>query len=82
MIVKVTGGVPSVGVPSKKVARQTTSDPLYTGMAGMVSVSTNVPLLSLIEPQTRSEYRLLGSLLKSQLMRASCRSWRHLNKAT
>ena len=50
MIVKVTGGVPSVEVPSKKVAIQTTSDPLYTGMAGMVSVSTNVPLLSLIEP--------------------------------
>ena len=27
-----------------------TSVPLYTGMAGMVRVSTNVPSLSLIEP--------------------------------
>ena len=75
MIVKVTGGVLSAGDPSMKVARQTTSDPLYTGMAGIVSISTIVPLLSLIKSRTSgSEYRLLGSLLKSQLMKASCRS--------
>ena len=62
-----------------KVARQTTSVPLYTGMAGMVRVSTNIPSLSLIEPTTTSEYRLLEVPLISQPMMVSCRSWRHRN---
>ena len=64
-----------------KVARQTTSVPLYTGMAGMVRVSTNVPSLSLIEPALTSEYRVLGVPLISQFMKASGRSWRQRNKA-
>ena len=53
--INITGGVLSVGDPSMKVARQTTSVPLYTGMAGMVRVSTNVPSLSLIESTVTSE---------------------------
>ena len=60
--------------------RQTTSVPLYTGMAGMVRVSTNVPLLSPIEPTMTSEYRVMEVPLISQLMKASGRSWRHRNK--
>ena len=63
-----------------KVARQTTSVPLYTGMAGMVSVSTNVPSLSLIEPTMTSEYRVLEVPLTCQSMMASGRSWRHRNR--
>ena len=62
-----------------KVARQTTSVPLYTGMAGMVRVSTNVPSLSPIELTMTSEYRLLEVPLISQLMMASGCSWRHRN---
>ena len=58
-----------------KVARQTTSVPLYTGMAGMVRVSTNVPSLSLIELAMTSEYRVMEVPLISQLMMASGRSW-------
>ena len=54
--INVTGTVVSRGDPSMKIARQTTSVPLYTGMAGMVRVSTNVPLLSLIELTMTSEY--------------------------
>ena len=57
-----------------KTATQTTSVPLYTGMAGMVSVSTNVPSHSLIELTLTSEYRLLGVPLISQLVMASGRS--------
>ena len=64
-----------------KVAPQTTSVPLYTGMAGMVRVSTNVPSLSWIKTSLTSEYRVLGVPLISQLMKASDRSWRHRNKA-
>ena len=78
--ISVTGTVLSEGDPSKKVARQTTSVPLYTGMAGMVRESTNVPSLSLIELALTSEYRLLKVPLISQLMKASGRSWRHRNK--
>ena len=78
--INITGGVLSEGDPSSKVATQTTSVPLYTGMAGMVSVSTNVPPLSLIELTMISEYRLMGVPLISQRMKASGRSWRHRNK--
>ena len=78
--INITGGVLSEGDPSSKVARQTTSVPLYTEMAGMVSVSTNVPSLSLIELAMTSAYRLLEVPLISQLYKASCRSWRHRNK--
>ena len=77
--INVTVGVVSVGDPSKKVARQTTSVPLYTGMAGMVRVFTNVPSLSPIESALTSRYRLLGVPLMSQLYEASDRSWRHRN---
>ena len=45
--INITGGVVSEGDPSMKTATQTTSVPLYTGMAGMVRVSTNVPSLLL-----------------------------------
>ena len=76
----ITGVVVSEGDPIKR-ATQTTSVPLYTGMAGMVRVSTNVPSLSLIEPTMTSEYRLLLLPLINQLMMASGRSWRHRNKA-
>ena len=69
----ITGVVLSKGDPSKKVARQTTSVPLYTGMAGMVRVSTNVPPPSLIEPALTSEYRVLRVPLINQLMKASDR---------
>ena len=54
--INVTGGVVSEGDPSMKTATQTTSVPLYTGMAGMVRVSTNVPSLSPIELTPTSEY--------------------------
>ena len=47
----------------------------------MVSVSTNVPSLSLIESAMISEYRLMETPLINQLMKASGRSWRHRNKA-
>ena len=63
-----------------KNARQTTLVPLYTGMAEMVRMSTNVPSLSLIELATTSEYRASGVPLISQLIMASDRSWRHRNK--
>ena len=76
----ITGGVVSEGDPPVKRARQTTSVPLYTDMAGMVSVSTNVPSLSLIEPTLTSGYTELRLPLINQLMMASCRSWRHRNK--
>ena len=56
VIINITGGVLSEGDPSVKTATQTTSVPLYTGMAGMVRVSTNIPSLSLIEPALISEY--------------------------
>ena len=71
--INITGGVVSEVDPSSKVATQTTSVPLCTGMAGMVSVSTNVPPLSLIELTMISEYRLMGVPLISQRMKASGR---------
>ena len=64
-----------------KVARQTTSVPLYTGIAGMVRVSTNVPLPISIDLTLTSEYRVLGIPLISQLIKESSRSWRHRNMA-
>ena len=78
--INITGGVLSEGDPSVKIATQTTSVPLYTGMAGMVRVFTNVPSLSLIELTMTSEYRELRLPLISQLYKASGRSWRHRNK--
>ena len=73
MTVKVTGGVVS-GVDPIKVATQTTSDPLYTGMAGMVKTPTYVPLLSRRVSVTISEYICIGNLLTCQLIKASCRT--------
>ena len=69
----IAGGVLSEEDPSMKVATQTTFVPLYTGMAGMVRVSTNVPPPSLIEPAMTSEYRVLRVPLINQLMKASDR---------
>ena len=46
-------GVDSVGDPSVKSARHATSVPLYSDLAGMVSVCTKAPF-SLIEPVVMS----------------------------
>ena len=43
MICSVAGGVNSVGDPSKKTATHITAIPLYSDLAGMVSVYTIVP---------------------------------------
>ena len=51
--VTVAGGVDSGGVPSVKRARHTTTVPLYSDLAGMVSVYTKAPFSS-IEPVVMS----------------------------
>jgi hypothetical protein len=73
IIIKSTGGVTSLGDPSKKVATQTTSVSLYSGIAGIVSVSTRVPLLSRITSSTMPWYSLEDDPFISQLITASIR---------
>ena len=66
----VAAGVLSVGDPSRKIARHSTTVPLYCGSAGMVSVYTVLPL-SLIEPDLMSENRSTSEPFTLQVMRAS-----------
>ncbi len=73
IIIKFAGGVTSWGDPSKKVAKQTTSAPLYSGIAGIVSVSISMPLLSRMKPLSMSGYSLEDDPFISQLIPASIR---------
>ena len=66
----VAAGVLSVGDPSRKIARHTTTVPLYCGSAGMVSVYTMLPF-SLIEPELMSGNCLTGKPFTIQVMKAA-----------
>ena len=71
MMVSVTAGVSSMtgGDPSK-TARHTTSVPLCSEVAGMVSVFTTMPL-SLVEPVVISGNRPTGDPFTRQVMSVS-----------
>ena len=65
-----TGGVSSDGDPSSNRATHTTSVPLYSRVAGIVSVFTRVPL-SLVEPVVISGNCPTHDPFILQLMKAS-----------
>ena len=73
----VAAGDTSVGDPSKKTATHTTTVPLYCGSAGMVRVSTIVPL-SFTEPDLISGNCSSGKPFTLQMMEAPDIMWRHL----
>ena len=66
----VAAGVTSVGDPSKKTARHSTSVPSYCGSDGMVSVYTMLPL-SLIKPDLMLGNCPTDEPFNLQVMRAS-----------
>ena len=68
--IMVATGVTSVGDPSVKTARHSTTVPLYCGSAGMVSVYTLLPF-SLTEPDMMSGNSPNGELFTLQVMIAS-----------
>ena len=72
VIISVAAGVDSVGDPSVNTAKHFIIVPLYSGMAGMCSASTRVPLLSWMELVT-SGYSAIGDPLIRQPIIASDR---------
>ena len=69
-MVSIAGGVDSVGLPSIKIAMHTTTVPLYSDLAGMVSVYIIAPF-SLTEPDIMSENRPTVEPFTLHLMIAS-----------
>ena len=54
IIINITGGVASVGDPSRKTATHITTVPLYSDLAGIVNVYTSIFPLPEVEPVAMS----------------------------